>query len=301
MYVGNHTDSQHIAKMTEEEFDKFRNLVYAGTHIFCADSQKPLFERKIGFRVAALHLSSFQEYYHMITASEEREQEFIRLIDAITVHETSFFRISGHFAGLETVVFPEFLQTPPQGKEVSDIRIWSAGCSTGEEPYSIAISFLEMLSCRKLEPSKIRGMRILATDVSPSVIEKARKGIYSSSHVQKIRKPLLDKYFEYRNYQYYITQQVKNFVAFHVFNLIDLETPPAQKFDIIFCRNLLIYFDRTAQEGLLTGLVNLLSEGGYLFLGDAESMHTFSEVVQRFDFVESGNAIFYKKRGAFTQ
>lgn len=290
-----------MVNMTEEEFDKFRSLVYARTHIFCADAQKPLFERKIRLRVATLHLSSFQEYYHLITASEEREQEFIRLIDAIAVHETSFFRISGHFAGLETVVFPEFLQSPGHGKEMSDIRIWSAGCSTGEEPYSIAISFLETLLCCKLRISKTRGIKILATDISPSVIEKAQKGIYSPGQVQKIRKPLLDKYFEYRNYQYYITQQLKNFVDFRMFNLIQLETPPAPEFDVIFCRNLLIYFDRSAQEGLLTGLVNLLAEGGYLFLGDAESMHPFSKIVQKFDFVESGNAIFYKKRGVYTQ
>jgi chemotaxis protein methyltransferase CheR len=298
--VNNHTDGQDMVNMTEKEFDKFRNLVYAGTHIFCVDSQKPLFERKIRLRATALHLSSFQEYYHLITESTEGEQEFTRLIDVLAVHETSFFRIPGHFTGLETVVFPEFFQRPSE-KEESDIRIWSAGCSSGEEPYSIAISFLKVLASRELSISETRGMRILATDVSPSVIETAREGIYSLNHVQKIRKPLLDKYFEYHNHQYYVIQQVKNFVDFHVFNLINIETPPAPEFDAIFCRNLLIYFDRAAQERLLMGLVNLLPEGGYLFLGDAESMHMFSEAVRKFDFIESGNAIFYKKRGVHTQ
>jgi chemotaxis protein methyltransferase CheR len=298
--VNNHTDGQDMVKMTEKEFDKFRNLVYARTHIFCADSQKPLFERKIRLRVMALHLSSFQEYYHLITESTEGEQEFTRLIDVLAVHETSFFRIPGHFIGLETVVFPEFLQRPSE-KEESNIRIWSAGCSTGEEPYSIGVSFLEVLASCELGVSETRGMRLLATDVSPSVIETAREGIYSLNQVQKIRKPLLDKYFEYHNHQYYITQQVRSFVDFHVFNLITLETPPAPEFDVIFCRNLLIYFDRAAQERLLMGLASLLPEGGYLFLGDAEPMHMFSEAVRKFDFIESGNAIFYKKRGEHTQ
>jgi len=301
MYAVNHTGSQYTLKMTEEDFDKFRDLVYAETHIFCADSQKPLFERKIRLRIAALHLSSFQEYYTFITESKEKEQELTQLIDVIAVHETSFFRISGHFSGLETKVFPEILQSRPSGKEESDIRVWSTGCSTGEEPYSIAITFLEVLSHRKLSASKTRGMMILATDISPSVIEKARRGVYSQTQGQKIQKPLLDKYFEYRNYQYYITQHVKNFVDFRVFNLIDLETSPAPEFDVIFCRNLLIYFDRAAQESLIAGLVNLLPKGGYLFLGDAESVHTFPESAKRLDFIESGNAIIYQKRGVHTQ
>ncbi len=301
MNIGNLIDSQHILTMTEEEFDKFRDLVYRGTHIFCADSQKPLFERKIRLRITDLHVSSFQEYYRFITESKEGEQEFIRLIDVIAVHETAFFRIPGHFTGLEVQVFPELLRSPQHGGGEAPIRIWSTGCSTGEEPYSIGMSFLEVLSRRRLNVSQTRGMKILATDVSLSVIETAREGAYSPTKVQKIPKPLLDKYFEYHNHQYYITQQVKNFVHFRVFNLINLETPPAPGFDIIFCRNLLIYFDRSAQERLISGLINLLSEGGYLFLGDAESIHTFPESAKKLEFVESGNAIIYQKRGVHAQ
>jgi chemotaxis protein methyltransferase CheR len=282
--------------MTKEEFDQFRDLVYTQTHIFCTDSQKPLFERKIRLRAVALHLSSLQDYYTLLTTSKKGGEEFTRLIDLIAVHETSFFRISGHFTGLETCVFPNLLHNT---NRKMDIQIWSAGCSTGEEPYSIAISFLEVLSLRRLDASKTREVRILATDISPSVIEKAQKGIYSSKGVRKIPKPLLDKYFDYRNHYYHITQQVKNLVNFQVFNLINLETPPAHEFDVIFCRNLLIYFDRTAQLRLITGLTNLLPEGGYLFLGDTESIHLFPEFAKQFEFVESGNATLYRKRGVY--
>lgn len=297
MSTENYINRQPILKMTREEFHKFRDLVYTYTHIFCTRSQKPLFERKIRLRIAALHQSSFQEYYTFVTESQEREQELTRLIDVIAVHETSFFRIPGHFKGLETLVFPEILEnTQYQGNPLG-IRIWSAGCSTGEEPYSIAMSFLNVLSDRRLNPSETRKMRILATDISPAVIEKAREGVYSLKHVQKIPKPLLDKYFEYRDNRYHITQQVKIFVRFQVFNLINIEKPPARRFDIIFCRNLLIYLDRSAQTRLITGLIDLLSEDGYLFLGDAESIHTFSKAATKLDFVESGNAIIYRKRG----
>jgi chemotaxis protein methyltransferase CheR len=297
MDTGNHTNHQYPLKMTKEEFDKFRELVYKRTHIYCADSQKTLFERKICSRIAALHVSSFQDYYTIITEiSRKGEQEFTRLIDVIAVHETSFFRIPGHFSGLETRIFPELLQKQPRNNG-EDIRIWSAGCSTGEEPYSIAISFLEVSPLHRPRASTSQRMEILATDISLSVIGKAQAGIYSPEKVEKIRKPLLDKYFENHHHQYYITQQVKNLVKFHVFNVINLETPPAPEFDIIFCRNLLIYFDRAAQERLIMGLIHLLSEGGYLFLGDAESIHTFPESAKKFDFVDLGDAIIYKKRG----
>jgi len=301
MDTGNQTAQHALIKMTAEEFDKFRNLVYTGTHIFCPDSQKSLFERKIWGCLAALHVSSFQEYYTRITESQEGDQEFTRLIDAIAVHETAFFRISGHFTALETWVLPEFFQPPQTGTHRADIRIWSAGCSTGEEPYSIAIAFLETLAQRGLRASETRGLRILATDISPSIIAKAQAGMYSPAKVQKIPPPLLDKYFEYHHHQYYITAPVKRLVQFQVFNLINIETSPAPEFDLIFCRNLLIYFDRVAQKRLITGLTRVLTDGGYLFLGDAESLYPFPEATERFAFVESGDAIFYKKRGVQTQ
>lgn len=297
MYMGNFLYEQPKLRMTEKEFAKFRDLVYTRTHIFCADVQQPLFERKIRVRLAALDLSSFQEYYDFITDRPEGEQEFTRLIDIIAVHETSFFRIHGHFNGLRQRIFPDLFRPSTGPNPSSPIRIWSAGCSTGEEPYSIVMTFLEILATRGLQPSNTRGLHVMASDISPSVIEKARKGIYSSKQIQKIQQPLLDKYFICRNNQYYITQQIKEFVTFDVFNLIDLATIPQDNFDVIFCRNVLIYFDRHAQTTLLEGLIALLPEGGCLFLGDAESIHTFPESARKLEFIETENAIIYQKRG----
>lgn len=282
--------------MTDEEFSRFRSLVYTSTHIYCPDTQKPLFERKIRLRLAALRLASFQDYYTLVTESKGKKQELSRLLDVMAVHETSFFRIAGHFFGLETRIFPELLRAASQPA----IHVWSAGCSTGEEPYSLVITFLEALSRCGQTVSQTRRFHVLATDVSASVIEKARSGIYPPQKIKKIPQPFLDKYFDYGDHHYYIAQHVKDFVTFQVVNLINPEAFPAQKYDIIFCRNLLIYFDQPARITLLTGLTQCLVQGGYLFLGDAESLHLLPEIATHFELIETGDAICYQKRGVDT-
>ena len=294
--------SQIGSKMTETEFRKFRKLVYAGTYLFCPDAQKPLFERKVALRLTALQVPSFQAYYTLLTATPAGAAEFTKLIDVVAVHETSFFRIAGHFTGLETHVFPAFLAAAkvPGTSEVpgtSTVRVWSAGCSTGEEPYSIAMTFLEALSRSGRPAAEAAQLKILATDMSPAVIAQAQAGSYAPAKVRKIPQPLLDKYWACQDNYYQVTPQVKNCIQWQTFNLIKLETPPASAFEIIFCRNLLIYFDRAAQKRVLMGLTKVLVEGGYLFLGDAESLHPFPEAVAQFQLIETGDAIFYRKRG----
>jgi chemotaxis protein methyltransferase CheR len=292
LYRISHTNT---LTMTDKEFEQFRTLVYRGTNIFCPHSQKPLFERKLRSRLAVLRLDSFQEYYALLTAPDSGEEEFLHLIDVIAIHETSFFRIFGHFQGLETHVFPDLLRCSH-----GPIRVWSAGCSTGEEAYSIAMTFLETWQRFQMSTLPSEALHILATDVNPKMIDIARKGLYASQKVQKIPQAFLDKYLEYRDDQYTVNACIRKLVTFDVFNLIDIETPPAVHFDVIFCRNVLIYFDRPAQLRLITELTHLLNQGGYLFLGDAESLHTFHHVAGNFDILESGNAIMYQKRGVQT-
>lgn len=278
--------------MTTEEFEQFRTLVYRRTHIACPDSQQTLFEHKIHIRLKALRLSSFQEYYAALMAPISGDAEFANLIDVIAIHETSFFRIPDHFQGLQYQVFPALLR-----QRRSPIMVWSAGCASGEEPYSIAMAWLETL--RQAHPSNDSHtpIQILATDVSQRIIDLARTGSYAPQKVQKIPQAFLDKYFEDQHTQYQVTPQAKNLIRFEVFNLIDIATPPVTVVDVIFCRNVLIYFDRAAQIRLITELAHLLNAGGYLFLGDAESLHTFPQIAERFENLESGNAIIYQKRG----
>lgn len=288
----------HSPAMTEWEFRLLRDLIYSQTYIFYTDRQKALFERKIRPRALNLSCASFQEYYDILTDPYEGKQEFIHLIESLAVHETSFFRISGHFRGLQEQIFPGLLQQ----RGPAPIQLWSAGCSTGEEPYSIVMSFLETLARRQAASlSEPRVLRVLATDISPMAIQKAREGKYSRKHVKKVQQALLDKYFMYHDDYYEIRDLLKQFVNFTITNLVEIETLPNDHFDIIFCRNVLIYFDRYAQVKLLHRFIQMLPCGGYLFLGDAESIHSFPEIAQHFEFVESGNALIYQKRGVLLQ
>lgn len=280
--------------MTDNEFRQFREFAYAQTHIYCDDIKRSLFERKIRSRLKELHLHSYREYYEILTAPHGDEHELPNFIERISVHETSFFRIRDHFRALQEQIFPQFFQTSPE----EALQIWSAGCSTGEEPYSIALSFLDFLqgagsSLASIEPT----LDILATDISPQVIRKAQQGRYSQKQVEKIPQALLDKYFISRNYQYQLTDQVKQLVMFKVSNLIHQPVSPEQRFHLIFCRNVLIYFDRQAQATLLKELIGRLVTGGYLFLGDAETIHVFPDIAHELTHVLSGNSIIYKNHG----
>lgn len=282
--------------MTAEEFYQFRDLIYVLTNIYCAEAQRPLFERKIQTRIQALHLPSFRAYFEYLTHHQERSQERLKLIDAVAVHETSFFRIRDHFTGLTNLIFPKLFARDAFHAVRHPIRIWSAGCSTGEEPYSILLTFLETVAHRNIPASPRPGVRLFATDMSPATLEKAKQGVYSPEQVAKIEQPLLDKYFTF-SHNYYITEDVKRWITFQVFNLIDLQTHSFGKFDILFCRNVLIYFDKKAQIQLLNGLIGSLTSGGYLFLGDTESTHLFPDAAKMLHIIESGNAIIYQKRG----
>lgn len=296
MYAGNFSlpDPSHLI-MTMQEFQQLRDLIYTRTYLFYTEAQKSLFERKVRSRLARLSCPSFANYYALLTNPHEGQKELTHLIDHLAVHETSFFRISGHFSGLQHQVFPALMNVT-SGRR-SPIRVWSAGCSTGEEPYSIVIAFLEMMAHQKISTLSSHLFHVLATDISPSILQKAQEGRYSQKQLKKVQQALLDKYFICHDYYCSIREEIKKFVTFSVFNLVQVDSLSNTSFDIIFCRNVLIYFDRRAQAQLLAKFVQMLPDGGYLFLGDAESLHTFPESARHFEFVESGNAIIYQKRG----
>ena len=279
--------------MTDDEFQRFREFVYARTHIHCDDIKRPLFERKIRSRLKELQLHSYREYYDLLTAPQAEQHEIPTFIEHISVHETSFFRIRDHFRALQEQIFPQFFQHSTTG---AVFQIWSAGCSTGEEPYSIALSFLEYLHQQRTSPAMpAPAIDILASDLSSHAVQKARQGCYSRNQVEKIPQALLDKYFIPRNYQYQLADKVRQLVNFKLSNLIRPNAFSEQSFHCIFCRNVLIYFDRRAQAMLLKDLLSRLVTGGYLFLGDAETIHVFPDITQKLTHVPSGNSILYQK------
>jgi len=277
--------------MTDHDFAKFRELIYTHSHIYCADSQRLLFEKKLHARLDASGFHTPEQYYTFLTRpSDEAHKELARLLEHFSVNETAFFRIPGQFIGLREYVFPRLFEQ----QSVIPLRIWSAGCATGEEPYSIAITLLEYVAQEQI-PS--RNVRILATDMSAAALAIAQRAAYSTQKVQKIPQAFLDKYFTYRDELYYAVDTVKQPITFRQFNLINLSASSVPIYDLIFCRNVLIYFDYAAQFTLLRGILHQLRPRGFLCLGDAESVHTFPDISKMLELHETHDALIYQKRG----
>lgn len=288
----------HMMSMDFIEFERFRDLVYQYSSIFFTEKKKAFLEGKLWERIQALNLPSYEAYYRFLREENTLRQELSLLMEALVIRETSFFRIKGHFLELERRIFPELIAQKAKESRFQPsyqkftIQVWSAACSTGEEPYSIAMSFLETSRA-----SNSGSIQILATDISNSALTTAKKGVYSKDKVKKVEPRYLQNYFEDVEGTYYrIAGRVQRLVKFEYLNLTDLAKFHPGYYDLIFCRNVLIYFDRKAQNLLLERVTNLLLPGSYLFLGDVEPLHTFPEVAKKFEFVEAEDAIIYRKR-----
>ena len=277
--------------MTDHDFAQFRELIYAHSHIYCADSQRLQFEKKLQAQLDASGFHTLDQYYAFLTRpSEDAHKELAHLLEHITINETAFFRIPGQFAGLRDYVFPRLLQQ----ESVFPFHVWSAGCATGEEPYSIAMTWLEYAAQQNASSQKIK---ILATDMSAAAIATAQHAAYSSRKVQKIPHAFLDKYFKYTDDLYHVIEPVKQLITFRQFNLVDIAASARAMYDLIFCRNVLIYFDYDAQLTLLRDILHSLRSGGFLCLGDAETVHTYPEINKMLELHEAQDALIYQKRG----
>jgi len=240
------------------EFEALSGLVYDVAGIHLHEGKRGLVRTRLTRRLKELGIRDFAAYVTLVRSPEGR-QELPRMVDILTTNKTSFFRESGHFDFLSTVLAPAWTA------EKREIRIWSAGCSTGEEAYTLA-----MLLRRDLRGQ--RG-RILATDISDRVLERARTGIYTEKQVGEIPTELRKAAFTRRPGQdgWSMHDDLRTMVRFARLNLMDA-WPMRGPFHAIFCRNVMIYFDRPTQERLVNRFASLLAPGGYLFIGHAESL-----------------------------
>ncbi len=244
-----------MQKLTDYEFELFKKLLLDFCGINIEESKKTLLINKLNKRIKDLGLSSYKKYYDLLKSDKK---ELLHFVDIIAIKETYFFRIPYHFEFLKKIAIPSLL------KSNSIIRIWSAGCSTGEEPYSIAIVINEEFGMLKHK------FELLATDISQSAIEKARKGEYNEKSVRHVPAQILKKYFLKEDDKYLLKEEIKKMVKFYIHNL--LEPMHFTIFDIIFCRNVLIYFDDGLREKVIQLLFSKLAQGGYLFLGTCETL-----------------------------
>ena len=249
--------------ITDREFRTFQNFIYKETGIFLPEGKRTLLVTRLSKRLTDLNLSGFSEYHAYLTESSDNSQEIIRMINRITTNKTDFFREDHHFMFLRTAAFPSYIES---GKK--NIRIWSAGCSTGEEPYSIA---MEVAHTFGMIPRV--DVKILATDLDTEVLRKAESGVYNESRTKPIREEYLNEYCEpLPDGSCKIKQPIKHLITFRRFNLMTPSFPFRKDFDIIFCRNVLIYFTKEDRKNLILKLRNILRPGGYLLLGHSESL-----------------------------
>ncbi|HVO72402.1 MAG TPA: protein-glutamate O-methyltransferase CheR [Ignavibacteriaceae bacterium] len=270
--------------MPQDIFNYWRKFIYDSCGIYYQDNKKYLLESRLQKRINHLGLSGFEDYLVYIKNSPGRAEEIKYLYDAITINETFFFRNRPQLDALSTTVIPELIK---KGK--NKIRIWSAASSSGEEAYSVAITIVENLL------PKYPGLEfeIAGTDLSQSVIEAAKKGLYREYSVRNTPPLLLKKYFKGNSNFFELSLEIRKRVSFRILNLFDEQSMKSMlNYDIIFCANVLIYFDLSAKIKVVSKLYNSLCKGGYLFIGYSETLHNISKA---FKLVNFPKTIGYKK------
>ncbi len=273
--------------LTEKEFNLFRELIYKEAGISLGKGKQQLVESRLSKRLRALNLSSFSQYYKYLNENDRNGEERLKMINALTTNKTDFFREQHHFDYLRSTVFP---MLEKKAKETGErrIRIWSAACSTGEEPYTLAMTVLDHFG-----PTSFHGwdIRILASDVDTDVLAHAQKGVFAADRVSDVPREILKRHFQKTSKDpkapVQVRSELQELITFRRINFIEPHWPINTYFDIIFCRNVMIYFDETTQDRLLTRFSDQLVPTGHLFIGHSESILRLDQV-----YTSLGNTIY---------
>lgn len=255
--------------LSEDLFTKFSTLVYNECGINLHDGKKALLQARLNKRLRTVGLGSYQMYYDHLMSLEGKE-ELLHFLDCISTNLTFFFRESQHFEFLSETVLPEiFGAGPPTNPQ--RVRFWSAGCSTGEEPYGLAMTVLDYV-----DDLPFRDFKILATDISTRVLNTAHRGLYAPSKMERVPPACRAKYFRKTmdgkgQPVWEVVPLLRKIVSFRRLNLKD-PYPFKGLFHCIFCRNVMIYFDKKTQESIIQRMSQYLIPGGYLFVGHSESL-----------------------------
>jgi len=254
-------------RLSMDEFTQLSNFIYRKCGINLSPQKKILVESRLQKRLSHLNLRSFAEYLDFVTSTIGLQEELTHMIDAVATNKTDFFREPVHFRFMESDALPLFLD---EGLS-RQYKIWSAACSTGEEPYTIAMVMEEFNTHHRID------YRITATDISTKALQKATQAIYPERTITDIpmalRKRYLLKSKDQLNPTVRINATLRSKVAFKRLNLMDNELDVESSYDLIFCRNVLIYFDRQTQEAVVQKLLSHLRPGGFLFIGHSESIY----------------------------
>jgi len=275
-------EKQREFEYSRADFDVLRAISSSHSGIIVTDDKFDMFYSRLSRRVRMLQLKNFQEYCQYLQNNEETE--FTEFINAITTNLTAFFRENHHFEYVKNTIIPELLKRNHASRE---IKVWSAGCSTGEEPYSIAMTLLENIPTGW-------NVKILATDLDTNVLQTAATGVYADDRVSGLSTERLKRWFKkgsVRNAnKVKVKTELQETIRFKQLNLMN-EWPMKGHFDFIFCRNVIIYFDRDTKEKLVNRYSSLLATGSHLLIGHSESLH---QIETDFDLI--GNTIYRKMR-----
>jgi len=256
--------------MSDEEFRLIRDLVYSHSGLFFDNDSKYLLEKRLGKRLSFHRLATYRDYYHFLRYNREKEQELSDIMDILTTNETYFFREAFQLKAFTDEIMPEIIAEKEKRGERS-LRIWSAGCSSGEEPYTIAMLLLEMGCCKGWR------VEIIGADISHRVLQQARKAVYGKSAFRATEERYVKRFFQEQDGSFKIADAVKELVTISHLNLFDQNRLALLgRMDIVFCRNVIIYFDQIAKKKVVEIFHRMLREGGYLLLGHSESLMNIS-------------------------
>jgi len=274
-------------QLSDKDFLFICDFVYQSTGIVLNDSKREMLYRRLTRIIRERKISSFTQYCHLLKTNPEQEKDFF--INAITTNLTSFFRESHHFDFLTNEEIPNWLRKKPtlsNGKK--RLRIWSSASSTGEEPYSIAITLMEAMKNELCQWDA----KILATDIDSNVLATGKKGVYDIKRIEEIPTNLKKSYFYQgcgqSNQSVKVNDVIKDLITFKQLNLLH-DWPMTGPFDAIFCRNVIIYFDKKTQLDLFSRYYEMLAPGGLFFLGHSENLGNYQQY-----FEKVGRTIFRK-------
>lgn len=252
--------------ITDTEFNKLAQYVKGNYGINLSEKKKALVMGRLQNILTQKSFDSFSQYYEYII-SDKTGEGVTTLINKITTNHTYFMREPDHFVLFKEQVLPYWTSLV---KDFKDLRVWSAGCSSGEEPYTLAMLISDYFSNQK----SLWDTKVLATDISLNVIEKATKGIYSNENLESVSDSWKRKYFrKLDDENYVVSEEIKKEVIFRIFNLMNSSFPFKKRFHVIFCRNVMIYFDTKTKNDLVNRFYEYTEPGGYLFIGHSESLN----------------------------
>jgi chemotaxis protein methyltransferase CheR len=254
-------------KLTIEEFQVFRDFIHQKTGILFRDEKMIFVQNRLEARFAEIGCDNMEEYLRILKYDAKNE-EMNALIEMLTTNETYFFRNLPQLEGFGTDAVPKMAARKKENNSQT-IRIWSAGCSTGEEPYTLAMLVAENAPGMDI--------RIIATDINQRVLGIAKKGIYSGRSLKDVPQNYLNKYFVRQDQYYEVTPEIKAMIDFWTLNMVDKDKMRMiYNIDFIFCRNVIIYFSQDISKQIMSCFYDSLNKGGVVFLGHSESMHFLS-------------------------